>query len=601
MVDIFLTLLCFSGFVCAASRWLRIDFSYAPIFSSSLLGILLFVFAVSNHLKSGTWFLIYTGFSLSAICGIDAWHNRKTGRYPFPFQLFMVLVLLVCLSFLVPLWMKFTVIDDYVYWGIIGKYLFLNHHLPDLNTTIIAKHLAYTPGTSLFHYFFYTLTGKYSPEISYFAQNLLLISALFVVLKKESIKRTLIFLCLLIVLLTLFSGSVFTKLQVDYLLSIYFFAMLWIYFREQPTLLTIVTISLPVCFIFLIKEIGFALGLLVLIIVFFDFVFCNDPNRKMRITSILFVVFTGSILFLLKQVWVDHCQMMGFLKFNTAVNMESIKQSFHIFSDLNIQKGALLFIKGVLVGPADRLNLPYFFWYVGVFFLWIKVFAKEKIHQKARYARLLKILSTSFVLYLIMMYFLQVIVFKVGVSYDHTVGLTRYLNIFFSQIVFFTTLLYVDHWLFQNKVSNKTLLFFIVAVILILGVSRIETSLHRDSHYKEAELISEKIEMNIHKGKENIIGIVPGTRDNHLGIKLLYHLLPNRVNHGGFPVQNREIFLSTLLQYDYVLFNDPNDSIMEWINPFIDKTFENQGFFMIRVDGSSQADKDKNIRLKRLF
>ena len=171
MVDIFLTVLCFSGFVYAVSRWLKIHFSYAPIFSASIIGILLFVFGVSNTLAPGTRFLIYTGFILSAVGGIDVWYNRKTIQNYCSVQLFVVLVSLIVISCLVALGMEFTVIDDYVYWGIIGKYLYLNDHLPDSNTAIIARHLAYTPGTSLFHYFFYTLTGKYNPAISYFAQN----------------------------------------------------------------------------------------------------------------------------------------------------------------------------------------------------------------------------------------------------------------------------------------------------------------------------------------------------------------------------------------------------------------------------------------------
>ncbi|MDA3791150.1 MAG: hypothetical protein PF503_21965, partial [Desulfobacula sp.] len=183
---------------------------------------------------------------------------------------------------------------------------------------------------------------------------------------------------------------------------------------------------------------------------------------------------------------------------------------------------------------------------------------------------------------------------------DHTIGLTRYMNIFFSPVVFFTALLFVECYFFNNKVSNKGVYFFITAVILILGLSRIEISLHRESHYKSAELIAEKIEMNIEKTKENLICIVPGTKDNHLGIKLLYHLLPSRVNHGGFPVQNKEIFLSSLQQYDYVLFNGPNDRIIEWINPFVDKAFENQGFFKVRSEATGK-ETDTNIRLKKIF
>ena len=200
-----------------------------------------------------------------------------------------------------------------------------------------------------------------------------------------------------------------------------------------------------------------------------------------------------------------------------------------------------------------------------------------------------------------MMYLFQIIIFRVGVNYDHTVGLTRYLNIFFSQVVFFTILLYVGHYFFQNKVSNKAVFSFVIIVVLVLGFSRIETSLHRDAHYKEAELISKKIEMKIDKTKNNLICIVPGTNDNHLGIKLLYHLLPNRINHGGFPVQDKETFLSTLFEQDYVLFYNPDDRIVEWIKPYIGKTFGKQAFFMIRSGGVLQADIDKNMKLKRLF
>ncbi len=545
--------------------------------------------------------MIYTGFILSIICIIDVWRNQKAGQLFLPTRLFLVFLALVIISFLIPLGMQFTVIDDYVYWGIIGKYLFLNHHLPDPDTTIIAKHLAYTPGTSLFHYFFYTLAGKYKPSLSYFAQNILLISALSVVLKKESLKRTLIHLCLLVILLTLFSGSVFTKLQVDYLLSVYAFAILWIYFREQPTFLTIVAISLPTCFLFLIKEIGFVLGLLVLILVFVDLIFHPDLDRRTRMKSILLIVLTAILLFVLKQIWASHCQVMGFLNFNTAVNMESIWQSFNFFSDSSIQKGALIFMKAILIGPADRLNFPYIFWYLFVIFFWVRIFLKEEKDNKARYARLLKILSVSFVIYLLMMYFLQIIIFKVGDRFDHAVGMTRYLNIFFSQVVFFTALLYVDHRFFQNNISNRVVFSFIMVLILILGLSRVETTLHRDSHSRDAKQVAEKIEKNIQKGKENRIAVVPGTHDHHLGIKLLYHLLPNRLNYGGFPVHDRDIFLSTLLGYDYVFFNNPDARTLELISPLVDKTFENQGFYMIRSKEPVLAGKDKNLGLKKIF
>jgi hypothetical protein len=384
MVDIVLTILCLSGFIYASHRWLKIDSSYAPLFSVSLLGILLFIFAVSNQLETGSRVLIYTGYMLSAVCVIDVWKNKSRDQLFIPFKIFMIFVLLVVLSYLITLGMQFTVIDDYVYWGIIGKYLYFNNHLPDANTTIIARHLAYTPGTSLFHYFFYTIDGKYSPAISYFAQNMLLISAIFVVIKKESIQKSLVLLCCLVIFLTLFSGSVFTKLQVDYLLSIYCFALLWIYYREQPTFITILTISIPVCFLFLIKEIGFVLSLLIVVIIFFDLIFQKDLEQKTKIKFIIYIVLIGGLLFFLKQTWTEHCQIMGFGKFNSAVNMDSIKQSFHIFSNPDIQKGFLIFLKDIFIGPADRLNIPYIFWYLFIIFVWFKILGKQSNYTKSR-------------------------------------------------------------------------------------------------------------------------------------------------------------------------------------------------------------------------
>ncbi|MDM8537887.1 hypothetical protein QUF70_14105, partial [Desulfobacterales bacterium HSG17] len=108
MVDIVLTILCLSGFIYASHRWLKIDFSYTPLFSVSLMGILLFIFAVSNQLEIGTRVLIYTGYLLSAVCGIDVWKNKNRDQLFIPFKIFMIFVLLVVLSYLITLGMKFT-------------------------------------------------------------------------------------------------------------------------------------------------------------------------------------------------------------------------------------------------------------------------------------------------------------------------------------------------------------------------------------------------------------------------------------------------------------------------------------------------------------
>ncbi|NOX32638.1 MAG: hypothetical protein GXP56_02715, partial [Deltaproteobacteria bacterium] len=361
MIDIFLTILCFSGFVYASSRWLKIDPSYASLFSISFIGVLLFLFALFNCLQTGTSFLILSGFVLCIFWGA-AWLQKKNHKRLIPlFRVLIFFLILITISFILTVKMTFTIVDDYVYWGIIGKYLYIYNHLPVAGCPLDSRTLAYTPGTSLIHYFFYLMTGKYSVQVSYFAQNIILISALLVFVK-ENYKKTIAYIGILVILMTVLSGSIFTKLQVDYLLSIISFSIFWIYLSEKNIHLKLLTISMPICFLFLIKEIGLVLGLFILILVLFD-IFADrgiDKRSKLKAMGILFL--TGAVLLLLKALWVKHVSAMGFMEFHNAINWESIKKAFDIFSDKGARKGFFIFIKAFIIGSADRLNTPYLLW-----------------------------------------------------------------------------------------------------------------------------------------------------------------------------------------------------------------------------------------------
>lgn len=597
-MTLILTLLLIIGYTYAAHRLLKIKLSYAPIFSVSLIGICLFVFAVNQDLKIGTWLMIFLGFLFFIIGGLDRFINKDKYDFSWLVQFLIILSVIIFISFFITRDMAFTIVDDYVFWGIIGKYLFMFDHLPDTETTIISKHLSYTPGASLIHYLFYTLSGDYQSATSYFAQDILFASALCVVLKRNHPMRSVSLCCLLIVLFTLFCGSVFIKLQVDYLLSAYFLAVLWIYFNEKPSFLTMITISTPVCFLFLIKEIGIFLGFSLIALILIDIFLFKGIERKQKISIISAIVITGAGLIFLKSVWTAHCQSMGFLKFSNAINVDSIINSFKIFSDQGVQKGFAAFIKGVFLAPADRLNLPYILWYTALAFFWVKIFKNQGVEEKKRYKRLMAGLGICFLIYLIMNYFLQIIVFGVGVHQRETIGLTRYLNILAVQIIIFTILLYVQETVFKGKMSRKAVISFVIVICLVLTASRVETTLNREKHYSESKKIAVKIASSIPE-KVNKICIIPGTNDHHLWIQLLYHLLPNKISHSGFPVENKKIFAENLKKYDYVYFNRPNQRILAWVEPMVSKPFEDYGFF--KIEFANNALGNKGITLNRLF
>ncbi len=584
MVVTLLTLIWLFGLVYAVNRLLKIDPAYAPLFSISLAGILLFVFGILDFLNPGAGLILFSGFILFGIGVVDYWKDPQAIRPLLFDRRLWILGAMIPASYLLTMGMKFTVDDDYVYWGIMGKYLSSFHHLPDSDTTIVSRHLAYTPGTSLIHYLFYQLAGKYSPAISYFAQNIVLISTLFVLSAGQSLKKGLFLIFLSVVLLMLFSGSVFTKLQVDYLLSIYFFGVIWIILREKPSAKTAMIILPPVCFLFLIKEIGFVMALVLVTIFLTDLVFHRKTDLAGKMKALGWILFTVFLLAVLKQTWANHCIEMGFPQFNNAMSPESLKQAMDIFSNPDARKGAILVLKELLFGESDRLNLPYIFWYLFLSLLFVKIRSRVNGELSDRFVRTVSVLLFALSLYVVMLYFLQIIVFHVGQVNDHTIGFVRYLNILFSPMVFLFVLIFANERVPSERLPNKAVLAVGITVCLMLVFSRVENSIRREEHYVEAGIIAEKIQAALDENTVHRIGIVPGVKDNHLWIRMLYYLLPNRVNHGRFPAENQSDFLAGLKQYHYLLFYQPEQEIIDWAAGLVDKPIGKQGFYRVYSD-----------------
>ncbi len=524
-------------------------------------------------------------------------HRREKSLTPW-FRVSGIFLILIIISFILTLGMAFTVVDDYVYWGIMGKYLYINNNLPIAGCPLDPRILAYTPGTSLIHYFFLVLTDRYNVHISYFAQNIILISALFVVIDKEKIKTSIVNMTALVILMTVFFGSIFTKLQVDYLLCIICFSIFWIYYTEKNSYLKLLAMSMPLCFLFLIKEIGFILGLLIIAFVFFDVFKDSDLGLKNKFKALIFIILIGGVLLILKKVWINHASAMGFVEFHTSINWESIKTALHIFSDEKIQKGFLIFIKEAVIGSADRLNSPYLVWYVILSFLWYGILTTFLDKDKSRFFLFSGLVLISFFLYLFLLYCLQIIIFKVGSTYDHTIGFSRYLNILFSPVVFIVTIVFFNSIIFNRyEVSRKILLSLIVVVLLVLGFSRVEVYLNREKQDIQIQEFSDRIGNKIKNGI-NSIGIITGENDNIAKLQFLYHLLPNKVDLSGRKkFLNQNELMQYITKYDYVLLYNPEPLILDWLEPYIGEKTRAEKISFLRV----RQDKSKEKPFKGFF
>ncbi len=569
MMGMGITILCLSGFVLAGVRWLKISAAFSPLVSISFIAVVLYLFALSGQLRAGANMLMISGLLLFAAVSVSALVPPRSFTWNKFFRIAVVFTGLGLIAFFLAWNMAFTVIDDYVYWGIMGKYLFINDHLPVAGNPLDVRILAYTPGAALIHYFFYHLFGRYSTDISYFAQGVVLISALGVLVKEENIKSSVVSIGLSILLLTLFFGSIFTKLQVDYLLSSILFAIFWICYCEKDPFRKLLTIALPICFLFLIKEIGLLLGWLALMIVLADILAAGSVARKEKVMLSGMVLTTGAVLTGLKLSWTSHVAAMGFTPFHSGIHLESIQAALQIFSDPHIRNGAMIFMRELFFGPADRLNLPYLLWYALMAFWGYKIYRQIHPAAEKRFKVFAAMVFSAFVLYLFLLYCLQIIVFNVGTTSNHTVGFARYCNILFSPIALILVMVFTRRVvLAHDTVSTRAFLVISFIMIGVLVGSRVEVSLNRDPLDLQVEAFSRQISSRLDHQPVSI-GVVAGKNDHLAHLQFLYYLLPAAVDYHPRQFQSPEELEEYLLRHEYLIVFHPDPQEADWLRSYI--------------------------------
>lgn len=599
MIEIPLTLACFGGYILAARKFLHIPLRFAPLCSISLLGCLLFLFGITNNLENGATFLIVTGFTLFIALLVHGIITRqKPEDLTVPTTLIFLLLLLI--SFLYTRSMPFSVMDDYVYWGIIGKYLHIHNHLPDSLTSIMPRHLAYTPGPALIHYLFFRLVGTSSQPLTYFAQNILFISALFVVADPKRPAASLFLLCSGIILTTLQFGSVFAKLSPDFLLAAFFFAALWVLFSTETPGRKLLVLAPVILFTYLLKEVGLFLAAALLTTAFFFFIFSPAPEKRRGLLPVITgLLCIGGALFLFQSSWQNHCREMGFSQLVSPMNHESILQALRI-GNKEVRTGMTIFLKAITIGPADRLKLPYLFWYTLLFFCWRTLFKDTPHDRKPVYTSSLLILALFFSIYLLLIYFMQMVLFQIGTAFDHALGVTRYVNIYFGAIVLFSlATFFLRHRFSKKSMPLKWLISALLLCIILLPLSR-NKRLQQDALDLVAARVGPKITDSITIDEKSKICAVPASGENLLGIRLLYYLQPAQVNYTSFPREKRETFQRALQAWDYCFLYEPEPVVVGWIEELSGEKFQKEGFYKIISTPASAANTERTT-LEKIF
>ena len=570
MFAIFLPFLSIIGFAAFFSRCLALPLAPLLFASTAGIGILQFLFAMTNCLALGSLLVLISGivlfvyslvkldlrffytrlFKSTKSRGFDRGnHDAQTsvyvhgprGRSRGDSTLLKVkykkledrvkrkenhttagiYLLFAYFIFLFDWGLRFSSIDDYSFWGVMSHYLFYFNKLPTNADIISASYLTYTPGMACFHYLFYYATGQYSQFAGFVGQGAILLSALMVLFDPKNVRASMFQIAIAYIILNVGFGTLLARMEVDGYVAAYVFASAWLIFKN--TRHGGLLVFFPILFLSLIKEIGLFFGVMLCI------AFLITHTKSKKNLGLVALLLAG--LFGLKSIWLLHCHHYGFTSFSKAIHLPNALAALNPFNTY-FQPAQHLVIKTLLLGRFGHvLEWPNSVTYLLLFYMWHKLSIHMKIKNRQSAIQLRWLFVTVLIIYAIMLYLLQAITFDVGHTFDHTLDFQRYYNMLLIPFFLFTVLVYAEENVPQQQSTwQKHLPITVMFIALIFAISG---KIERTIRNKRPNVIYKLIEMVHQQLPENESWTLcldnPPQPTYQTSIPMAYFLLPNKV------------------------------------------------------------------------
>lgn len=456
-----IALLCLA-FCCVLTGWavffkrvLRMPLAYGYFNATAFCALLSFISFLSGQPQLMAMGLLGGGGFLFVLTAVDLarpkQHATLVAEYLWPFGTFLLLALL---CFIMAYGISFRSIDDYSFWGTMSKYLFTFNALPKNDHVITASFLTYIPALASFHYLLYTLGDQYSQLLGYFAQNIVLISAMMLCFDARNKSRSIVLMAIWYVLFSMAYGTVTLRMEVDAYVAAYFLGVAWLIYKREA----LAYIALPIVLLSLIKEIGllFALCSCVLYLV-------AQPGRRKNWLGLVGIVLGVAGM---KCWWKLHVGHLGFNSFSQAITTSSALSALNPFNAYYhpVQQ---FFFQGIAFSAFDHIiQVPNLVFYLFIANLWHYLRKEGKVESK-----LFTVFAVFALVYLFMLYLLQAIVFDVGHSSAHLLDFQRYYNMLFLPWVVLAVFITLDT--FKPRLINSTkgaiIASAVVCVFLVAG------------------------------------------------------------------------------------------------------------------------------------
>lgn len=218
--------------------------------------------------------------------------------------------------------------DDFSHWARVSKVISFNHRLVEIDDPVWFKD--YPPGSALFHYLSYQVSG-YSDQITFYAQIVLMLAGMAGITGAIDRRKAYIIapaLFFFYMLMHTFHAGLHT-MSVDLLTGLLFGVTMSVYILYGRTAGTVLIIAPCILVLPMIKSPGLLFASLIILFLFLDqlIYICKKQKDMMAMAIIILLLIPG--LLMVQGSWKDRVQEKGFgVTLKTAVSKGDIIDSF---------------------------------------------------------------------------------------------------------------------------------------------------------------------------------------------------------------------------------------------------------------------------------
>lgn len=566
-LKVLVLLLSLTGYQLFFARQFRWPLEITPLFTASLLIALLYLSYFIGWLQVAALGLF--GFGIAALgleLGLASKQRRSLVDLFSPGYVFYLIMLAIC-------WLKvntayFHGSDEFSHWGVFSKYLFMTHSFATVDSPLLFKD--YPPAAALFHYFCYQITG-FKEGVTYFSQDILLLSALTVITRGSQWpqwKNALLKFCLVLVIYFNFSHGL-VSVMIDSVVGVFWGMALVSYYLSKKDAQAICAL-LPVVFVLpLLKSVGLLLAVLAALIIALDQLLVQHQPKQASGAVLLLVT-----ALIANSTWSAHLKQQHIGKtFSTEFSWQKLNNSFSSNASERDRQTFHSFAKAALTERIDK-GIRYQEVGVGSAVSWTLILmltgiALTRLNSPLRSE--IRLVSIGMGLGLLIYAFglLLLYLYSYG-EYEgvRVASFSRYLAIYFLgwALVTYALIIKTDPWLKSANVAKKCVwVFFLFNAggLVYAGIFLAKSFSQPEDFRRYVQPIAQKVQQHI-KVNETVYTIWqddPGTKK----MSIDYELLPVTFNHECWSVTKaqpekvwtcrltEQELLNRIKSYDYLL------------------------------------------------